>query len=131
MFCFPDPTAGVRMMNVLSQSKPMTLIEWGMLFGLSLLWGGSFFFNGVAVKELPILTVVVGRVIGPGRSIQRHARLIFHGADRQCGAHMVDIARRRQVADDEILERGQIRRDAFQHEVDVAGEHGAFAHDAP
>jgi drug/metabolite transporter (DMT)-like permease len=36
--------------------------EWGILVVLSLLWGSSFFFNGVAVKELPTLTVVVARV---------------------------------------------------------------------
>ena len=33
-----------------------------MLVTLSLLWGGSFFFNGVAVAELPTLTIVLGRV---------------------------------------------------------------------
>lgn len=33
-----------------------------MLLGLSLLWGGSYFFTGVAVRELPTFTVVVGRV---------------------------------------------------------------------
>lgn len=33
-----------------------------MLVALSVLWGGSFFFNGVAVRELPPLTVVVCRV---------------------------------------------------------------------
>lgn len=40
----------------------MTLVEWGMLIVLSVLWGGSFFFTGVAVKELPPLTIVVCRV---------------------------------------------------------------------
>jgi drug/metabolite transporter (DMT)-like permease len=40
----------------------MTSAEWAMLFALSLLWGGSFFFNGVAVKELPPLTIVFSRV---------------------------------------------------------------------
>ena len=40
----------------------MTPAEWGMLFALSLLWGGSFFFNGVAVKELPPLVIVFSRV---------------------------------------------------------------------
>ncbi|WP_020593077.1 DMT family transporter [Kiloniella laminariae] len=40
----------------------MTTVEWIMLIALSLLWGGSFFFNGVAVQELPPLTVVVCRV---------------------------------------------------------------------
>lgn len=33
-----------------------------MLIALSVLWGGSFFFTGVAVKELPPLTIVVCRV---------------------------------------------------------------------
>ena len=32
--------------------------EWAMLLALSVLWGGSFFFNGVAVRELPLLTRV-------------------------------------------------------------------------
>lgn len=33
-----------------------------MLLALSFLWGGSFFFVGVAVRELPTFTVVVARV---------------------------------------------------------------------
>lgn len=40
----------------------MTPFEWGLLLFLSLLWGGSFFFVGVAVKELPALTIVAARV---------------------------------------------------------------------
>ena len=36
--------------------------EWGMLFALSLLWGGSFFFVGVAVREVPPFTIVAARV---------------------------------------------------------------------
>ncbi|MCW9035261.1 MAG: DMT family transporter [Rhodospirillales bacterium] len=40
----------------------MTPLEWGMLIALSLLWGGSFFFNGIAIKELPPLTIVLCRV---------------------------------------------------------------------
>jgi drug/metabolite transporter (DMT)-like permease len=36
--------------------------EWAMLLGLAALWGGSFFFNGVAVRELPSLTLVWLRV---------------------------------------------------------------------
>ena len=42
--------------------RPMTGREWGLLTLLSLLWGGSFFFVGVAVKELPPLTLVTLRV---------------------------------------------------------------------
>ena len=40
----------------------MTALEWVMLVALSLLWGGSFFFVGVAVAELPPLTIVLIRV---------------------------------------------------------------------
>ena len=40
----------------------MTPLEWGMLLALAAVWGGSFFFNGVAVRELPVFTVVVSRV---------------------------------------------------------------------
>ncbi|WP_454276418.1 DMT family transporter [Roseovarius sp. MBR-154] len=40
----------------------MTLSEWTMLLGLAAVWGGSFFFNDVAVRELPVFTVVVSRV---------------------------------------------------------------------
>ena len=42
--------------------RAMTTGEWGLLLLLSLLWGGSFFFVGVAVKELPPLTIVMARV---------------------------------------------------------------------
>ncbi|MEZ5924118.1 MAG: DMT family transporter [Hyphomicrobiaceae bacterium] len=44
-------------------NRPMTAFEWGLLLTLSILWGGSFFFNGIAVKELPTFTVVVARVL--------------------------------------------------------------------
>src|SRR5579863_4766420 len=45
-----------------SANKTMTPTEWAMLLTLSLFWGGSFFFVGVAVKELPPLTIVALRV---------------------------------------------------------------------
>src|SRR5215831_611232 len=32
--------------------------EWAMLLALALVWGGSFFFNGVAVRDLPSFTLV-------------------------------------------------------------------------
>jgi drug/metabolite transporter (DMT)-like permease len=44
-------------------NRPMTALEWGLLLSLSVLWGGSFFFVGVAVRELPPLTIVVLRVL--------------------------------------------------------------------
>lgn len=36
--------------------------EWVLLIALSILWGGSFFFVGVAVAELPPFTIVLLRV---------------------------------------------------------------------
>ena len=36
--------------------------EWAMLLALAVLWGGSFFFNAVAVRELPSFTLVWMRV---------------------------------------------------------------------
>src|ERR1700687_825198 len=36
--------------------------DWSLLVLLSILWGGSFFFTGVAVTELPPLTIVLARV---------------------------------------------------------------------
>ncbi|MEH7828458.1 DMT family transporter [Gemmobacter denitrificans] len=40
----------------------MGLADWGRLIGLSLLWGGSFFFVEIALTGLPALSVVFGRV---------------------------------------------------------------------
>lgn len=40
----------------------MTATEWGLLLFLSLLWGGSFFFNGIMVRDLPTPVIVAGRV---------------------------------------------------------------------
>ena len=40
----------------------MSLSQWGLLVLLSGLWGGSFLFVGIAVKELPPLTLVLIRV---------------------------------------------------------------------
>lgn len=36
--------------------------EWALLVALSVLWGGSFFFVGVAVREVPPLSLVLARV---------------------------------------------------------------------
>jgi drug/metabolite transporter (DMT)-like permease len=36
--------------------------DWALLVLLSILWGGSFFFTGVALQELPPLTIVLARV---------------------------------------------------------------------
>jgi len=45
-----------------SDVKPMSRYEWLLLIILSIVWGGSFFFVGVAVEALPPLTIVSLRV---------------------------------------------------------------------
>jgi drug/metabolite transporter (DMT)-like permease len=37
-------------------------LEWAMLIVLSIIWGGSFFFFAVIIKELPVFTIVFFRV---------------------------------------------------------------------
>ena len=53
----PARTASVPVVNVV-----MGLREWGLILILSIIWGGSFFFVGVAVKTMTPLTIVLGRV---------------------------------------------------------------------
>ena len=43
-------------------NRVMGIREWGLIIILSIIWGGSFFFVGVAVKEVPPLTIVLCRV---------------------------------------------------------------------
>ena len=42
----------------------MSAQDYGLLFLLSVIWGGSFFFSEVALVELPPLTLVFLRVLG-------------------------------------------------------------------
>jgi drug/metabolite transporter (DMT)-like permease len=44
-------------------------MEWAMLLSLSLIWGGSFLFNAVALRGFPPLTVVTLRVITGAASL--------------------------------------------------------------
>jgi drug/metabolite transporter (DMT)-like permease len=61
---------GTRVFNVhlpeiktmVAAQRAMTAREWGLLALLSLLWGGSYLFVGVAVHEIPPLTLVTLRV---------------------------------------------------------------------
>ena len=43
-------------------NRTMGLRDWGLVLGLSVIWGGTFFFVAVAVKSLPPLTLVFFRV---------------------------------------------------------------------
>ncbi len=40
----------------------MTLPQWLLLAFLSVLWGASYLFNGLAVREVPLLSIVLARV---------------------------------------------------------------------
>jgi drug/metabolite transporter (DMT)-like permease len=39
----------------------MSAFEWTLVFGLSLIWGGSFFFNKILLGAFEPLTIVLGR----------------------------------------------------------------------
>ena len=58
-------------------APPIGLTDWGLLLLLSLLWGGAFFFVGIAVHSLPPLTIVAGRLVG--------AAIVLHLALRLTG----------------------------------------------
>lgn len=45
-------------------SRVMTPAQWAMLVLLSVLWGGSFFFAGVAVRDVPPVTIALARAGG-------------------------------------------------------------------
>jgi drug/metabolite transporter (DMT)-like permease len=51
--------AGIAMNSI---NSSLGAREWAMLVTLSALWGGSFFFVGLIVSELPPLTIVSLRV---------------------------------------------------------------------
>src|ERR1700722_4597730 len=54
----------------------MSSREWAMLLALAVLWGGSFFFNGVAVHELPSFTLVWLRVACAAMTLLTVLRLV-------------------------------------------------------
>ncbi len=50
----PSPDKSIRMQ--------MGLREWGSIAVLAFIWGGSFFFNAVAIPEITPLTIVLFRI---------------------------------------------------------------------
>ena len=48
--------------QAMDKARTMDGQDWLLLLLLSMLWGGSFFFAAIAVRELPPLTVVLVRV---------------------------------------------------------------------
>lgn len=45
-------------------SRSMSASDWGLICVLSAFWGGAFFFNTIAVAEVPPMTAALGRVCG-------------------------------------------------------------------
>jgi drug/metabolite transporter (DMT)-like permease len=54
---------GLQPPSMSSVNRHMTGSEWSLLVFLSILWGMSFYFMGVAVRELPPFTIVLMRVV--------------------------------------------------------------------
>lgn len=44
------------------QAKPMSATEWSLLLSLSAIWGCTFFFVAIALRELPFVWLAVARV---------------------------------------------------------------------
>jgi drug/metabolite transporter (DMT)-like permease len=57
-------------------SRPMRGREWALLLALSIVWGGSFFFNSVALRELPSFTLVWLRVAVAAATLLLTLRLL-------------------------------------------------------
>ncbi|MBI2970553.1 MAG: DMT family transporter [Gammaproteobacteria bacterium] len=55
----------------------MQPVEWALLLALALVWGGSFFFIGVAVREMPPLSLVFVRLASA--AITLHMISLFAG----------------------------------------------------
>jgi drug/metabolite transporter (DMT)-like permease len=49
-------------MTLQKPALTMSPLAWGMLILLSVFWGGTFFFQEIAVRELPVFTIVAVRV---------------------------------------------------------------------
>lgn len=58
---------------------------WAMLLALAALWGGSFFFNGIAVRDLPSFTLVWLRVAVAAAALLAAVRLLGQRMPRQAG----------------------------------------------
>jgi len=85
--------------------------EWAMLLVLSALWGASFFFNGIAVHDLPSLTQVWLRVATAAAALLVIVRLAGLPMPRDRGAWLalVDMALLNNVVPFALIVWGQHR----------------------
>jgi len=56
------PKKNAEFLTIENVNRVMGIKEWGLVIVLSIIWGGSFFFTGVAIKEVTPLTIVFSRV---------------------------------------------------------------------
>lgn len=64
----------------------MTARHWAMIGFVSLLWGGSFFFIGIAIREVPPFTIALSRVAGGAIVLLALAILTGHAIPRSAAA---------------------------------------------
>jgi len=69
-------------MRLTVAAHPMTPADWGLILTLSALWGGAFFFNQVAVADVPVLSVVLARVALAAALLWSAAALVGLGPPR-------------------------------------------------
>ncbi len=80
--------AATELKSPVQEAKTMNPLQWGLLVLLSVLWGGAFFFVGVAVVELPPLTVVLARVGIAAAILLGLTLLLGHSLPRTLSAWM-------------------------------------------
>ena len=58
------------------QIKSMNPLQWGLLIILSIFWGGSFLFVGIAVEDFQPFTIAFLRVLIAGVSMSFHKNVV-------------------------------------------------------
>lgn len=72
-------------------SATIDLRDWGLLVMLSVIWGGSYFFIGIAVRELSPLVVVMARVM-IAAAVLLPVHLLLQGALPRDRASWIGVA---------------------------------------
>lgn len=67
----------------MTQKLTMSLSDWLLLLVLSTFWGGSFFFADIAVREIPPLTLALGRCAIAAAVLLLYVRVKGHGLPRE------------------------------------------------
>ncbi len=59
-----------QMQQTIAPARAMSGLDWAKLIALGAIWGGSFFFAGIAVTEIHPLTLVLLRVAIAAAALQ-------------------------------------------------------------